>query len=226
MAHSSDLCIKSSKTLSHAPSMASTSTTKSSSNVSSLSMRFHQSILQKFAKSTPEPIRENFEDEVMSFFIHTADLSGAAKTFELSKVWAKKINQEFSAQFEEEIKLGLPQTAHFKGLDNDLVFHKNECGFRKFIILPLYETMQKLDEGFFNGKKKKGLKVVAQVEESEDPKPRKGSLDKDRKKGKSKTKGKSKGGKNNSKNKEKKSEKKGFYLKKVIKSFEKYFEFY
>jgi hypothetical protein len=126
-------------------------------------MRFHQNILQKFKKSTPEPIKENFEDEIMSFFIHTADLSGATKKYELSKIWAKKINKEFTAQYEEETKLGLPQTPHFKGLDDDYIFHKNECGFRKFIILPLYETMKRLDDGFFGGSKKKGLTVVAQV---------------------------------------------------------------
>ena len=125
-------------------------------------MRFHQNILTKFKKSTPEPIKENFEDEIMSFFIHTADLSGAAKKYELSEVWAKKINQEFSSQYDEEIRLGLPSTAHFKGLDDDSIFHKNEFGFRKFIILPLYETMKALDDGFFVGKKK-GLKVVNPV---------------------------------------------------------------
>lgn len=127
-------------------------------------MRFNQNILTKFNKSTPEPIKENFEDEIMSFFLHTADLSGAAKTYELSKIWAKKINKEFSRQFDEEINLGLPQTAHFKGLDDDIIFHKNECGFRKFIILPLYETIKALDDGFFIGKKKRGLKVVNQIE--------------------------------------------------------------
>lgn len=126
-------------------------------------MRFHQSILVKSKKSTPEPIRENFEDEIMSFFIHTADLSGAAKKYELSTVWAKKINMEFTKQLEEETKRGLPQTPHFKGLDDDLIFHKNESGFRKFIILPLYETMKDLDDGFFFGSRKKGLKVVAPV---------------------------------------------------------------
>ena len=143
--------------------MKSTTTTKSKSNTQSLSMRFHQNILNKFKKSTPEPIKENFEDEIMSFFIHTADLSGAAKKYELSEIWAKKINKEFTAQYKEEIELGLPQTAHFKDLDDDITFHKNECGFRMFIILPLYETMKALDDGFFSGTNNRRLKLVTPV---------------------------------------------------------------
>ena len=126
-------------------------------------MRFHHHTLRKFQKSTPEPIKENFEDEIMSFFIHVADLSGATKKYDLSQIWAKKINKEFTDQYEAETKFGIPQTAHFKGLDDEYIFHKNECGFRKFIILPLYDTMKKLDQGFFRGQRNQPLKVVHQI---------------------------------------------------------------
>jgi hypothetical protein len=159
----------------------------------------------------------------MSFFLHTADLSGAAKTYEVSKIWAKKINKEFSRQFEEEIKLGLPQTAHFKGLDNDMIFHKNECGFRKFIILPLYETMKALDDGFFIGNKKRGLKVVNQVagngielilivvEETGETKKKKSKVKTTKKPIKKNT-------KNGKQNKTEKPEKKGKFLNLLISS--------
>jgi hypothetical protein len=150
------MSLKSTKTLSQTPSLSSTNTSKGAY----LPLRFHQNTLRKFKKSIPDPIRENFEDEIMSFFIHVADLSGATKNYDLSKVWAKKINKEFTVQYEAETKLGIPQTAHFKGLDDEYIFHKNECGFRKFIILPLYDTMKRLDHGFFRGQGNKGLKVV------------------------------------------------------------------
>ena len=127
-----------------------------------MAFRFSHNTLKKLETSVSEPLKENYEDEILSFFIHTADLSGAAKKFELSKIWAKKINEEFSAQYVEEISLGITQTPHFKDLHDEENFHKNECGFRKFIILPLYQTMKSLDEYFFKGfsGKSKGLKLI------------------------------------------------------------------
>jgi hypothetical protein len=124
-----------------------------------LCARFKFDTLKKFSTI---PMKEEFEDETLSFFMHTADLSGAAKNFELSKVWAQKINQEFSSQFREETELGLPQTPHFKDLELEDVFHKNEADFRKFIILPLYQTVIKLNSCFFDCNK--GLKVAQKQE--------------------------------------------------------------
>lgn len=40
--------------------------------------------------------------------IHTADFNGGAKHFELSRTWSERVNKEFSAQYEEEGKLGIP----------------------------------------------------------------------------------------------------------------------
>jgi hypothetical protein len=38
-----------------------------------------------------------------------------------------------------EVKLQIPETAHFKGLDKPEIYYKSEVGFLKFIALPLFE---------------------------------------------------------------------------------------
>lgn len=134
-----------------------------SANKEQLLVRFRCDAIQKL-QGVSEPLREDFEDEVLSFFLHSADLSGASKKFELSLVWAKNINLEFTAQYKEETRLNIPQTPHFKDLNVDQVFHKNECGFRKFIILPLYQTFLDLERGFCHKScgKRKTLKPINQ----------------------------------------------------------------
>ena len=49
--------------------------------------------------------------------IHTADFGGAAKKFNVSRLWSEKVNKEFQAQYEEEGKFGYPQQPFMKDLD-------------------------------------------------------------------------------------------------------------
>lgn len=73
--------------------------------------------------------------------VHTADFGGSAKQFEIAKSWSLKVNLEFSNQYRMEGELGLPQTPFMKDLTNINTLSKNEGGFLKVIVLPLYVAM-------------------------------------------------------------------------------------
>ena len=51
------------------------------------------------------------------------------------------LSEEFSNQYMEEGKLGLKQTPFMKDLKNPLTKSKNEAGFLRVIVHPLYKMM-------------------------------------------------------------------------------------
>ncbi|CAD8060747.1 unnamed protein product [Paramecium primaurelia] len=73
--------------------------------------------------------------------VHTSDFSGAAKVFELSKAWTEKVNMEFKAQFDEEGTRKITQTPFMKDLDKQEIMAKNEMGFFKVIVRPLWASL-------------------------------------------------------------------------------------
>lgn len=70
--------------------------------------------------------------------VHTSDFGGSAKEFQICKEWSRRVNLQFSAQYKEEFELGIPQTPFFKDLEVETVMAKNEMGFLKVIVFPLY----------------------------------------------------------------------------------------
>jgi hypothetical protein len=52
--------------------------------------------------------------------------------------WSKAVNQEFSAQVAEEEALGLPVSEFMKGAEIPRIYYKNELGFNKFVVRPLW----------------------------------------------------------------------------------------
>lgn len=85
--------------------------------------------------------------------VHTSDFGGSAKEFEICKEWSLKVNLEFSNQYKTEADLGLPQTPFMKDLTNISVLSKNESGFLKVIVLPLYEALDEFNGTDFNMKR-------------------------------------------------------------------------
>jgi hypothetical protein len=51
------------------------------------------------------------------------------------------VNLEFSNQYRMEGEMGLPQTPFMKDLNNIAILSKNEGGFLKVIVFPLYEAV-------------------------------------------------------------------------------------
>lgn len=86
--------------------------------------------------------------QLYSMTVHVCDFFGNAKPFPISRTWSDKVNEEFSHQYNEEIKRNVPATPYYKDLDINEVRYKNEFNFNKFIIQPLWQVFNKtLNDG-------------------------------------------------------------------------------
>ncbi|EAR83084.2 3',5'-cyclic-nucleotide phosphodiesterase (macronuclear) [Tetrahymena thermophila SB210] len=89
-------------------------------------------------------------DLLTGMIIHTADFTGAAKPFPLSRQWSEKVNREFHNQYIEEGKRGVEQTSFMKDLDILHVMAKAEKGFLSVIVLPLWKSLNDFYKGELN----------------------------------------------------------------------------
>jgi cAMP-specific phosphodiesterase 4 len=81
-----------------------------------------------------------------NIIVHASDFAGIVKNFDICKAWSERLNEEFLQQYEEEAKLGLPQSNFIKDLNNRKGRAKNEMGFIKVIVTPLYENLFEFTE--------------------------------------------------------------------------------
>lgn len=109
-------------------------------NILNTDMKQHFCLLEKFRQWTHLPKDHAIQQvEVLTaMIVHTSDFGGAVKTFQTSKEWSRRVNIEFSKQYEKEGELGIPQTPMMKGLNNIETWAGNEMGFMRVIVLPLY----------------------------------------------------------------------------------------
>ena len=112
-------------------------------NILATDMKSHTDLQKEFkVECQDKKVDEKSEEQaqlISSLFTHVADLSGPVKDYNIAYKWSKKVNIEFSTQVEEEMRLNLPVTPYFKDLDDTEVYYKNELGFMKFVILPLWK---------------------------------------------------------------------------------------
>lgn len=87
--------------------------------------------------------KDNDKLNLAEMLIHTADLCNSTKSFDMLYKWSKQVNQEFTAQVADEKRLGIPVTEFMQGLDDPKVYFKNELGFNKFVVLPLWVCIDK-----------------------------------------------------------------------------------
>ena len=73
--------------------------------------------------------------------VHASDFGHAVKEFNICQTWSDRVNRQFTNQYQQEGKLGIPQTPFMKDLTDPLVLAKNESGFLKFIVQPLYKAL-------------------------------------------------------------------------------------
>lgn len=104
---------------------------------------FESEFLKNSAHKTHEQLEEKEINLLTGTIIHTSDFHHTAQKFELSRQWSVKVNKEFSQQYIEEGRQGVQQTPYLKDLDKMHVIAKNEAGFIKMIVKPLWETMNK-----------------------------------------------------------------------------------
>ena len=88
---------------------------------------------------TPLGCREKDHLKLAQLLAHLADLAHPCKTFDVYSQWSKKVCQEFTAQYNEEIERGMPLTEFMKDLDKPVTYYKNEIGFLVYVIRPLWD---------------------------------------------------------------------------------------
>jgi len=118
------------------------------SNILATDMKEHFDLMKSF-KDVSERVKEVGHDDFgwtpddirifIGIVIHAADLSGPTKEFPVAKAWALRINTEFTNQYKEEERLGLPLTPFYKDLEMPQVMAKSEIGFVSFMVKPLWE---------------------------------------------------------------------------------------
>ncbi|CAD8208983.1 unnamed protein product [Paramecium pentaurelia] len=120
------------------------------SNILATDMQEHFKMLKEL-ESRIEQYGNDPEDLSLlcGMITHTADFNGTARKWPQSQLWSEKINQEYRAQYEDEGKKGYPQQPFMKDLDKLHVMSKNEMGFIKVIVRPLYYQMNVFGKGAF-----------------------------------------------------------------------------
>ncbi|CAD8211408.1 unnamed protein product [Paramecium octaurelia] len=120
------------------------------SNILSTDMQEHFKMLKEF-ESRIEQYGNDPEDLSLlcGMITHAADFNGTARKWPQSRLWSEKINQEYRAQYAEEGKKGYPQQPFMKDLDKLHVMSKNEIGFIKVIVRPLYHQLNLFGKGAF-----------------------------------------------------------------------------
>lgn len=80
-------------------------------------------------------------EKFAQLIIHAGDLFHPCKSFRNYEVWSMLVCQEFTDQFHEEVKLGLPITEFMKDLDRPRIYYANEIGFLSFVVKPLWDCV-------------------------------------------------------------------------------------
>lgn len=108
-------------------------------------MKYHFTHIDNFKMIVGQKSDFTVKDHLFSLaglFVHSADLSAPTKETQVAMKWSRLVTQEFSAQYNDELAMGLPPTPYFKDLDIEINFYKSEINFLKFIIKPLYLTLE------------------------------------------------------------------------------------
>lgn len=81
--------------------------------------------------------------EMINFLLHTADLSHNSKSFSISKIWTKRLTDEFWNQGDQEVALNLPPSFLCDRITNKDI-PQSQIGFIKGIVAPSIDLLVKL----------------------------------------------------------------------------------
>lgn len=94
---------------------------------------------KKSALSPTVPEDVGSRHEILSFFVHLADISNPTKDIQMAKKWTDRLLDEFYRQGDKEKELGLPYS---QGCErNAQTKEQSQIGFINFIILPSYKLL-------------------------------------------------------------------------------------
>lgn len=99
--------------------------------------------------SLSELDRTNEKDRclLMSFIIHSADLSGQTMPFAIASQWESRISDEFTQQSHYLSSLGLPTESFMEHLDDLEVRYTLQVSFIDFVLLPWWVAVTRLLPG-------------------------------------------------------------------------------
>lgn len=102
-------------------------------------MSFHNHQKNKLDKALEHGLDKFCDDKefVVGLFLHTADIGNPMMSPAVADQWGRRVNEEFTAQVEEEARLGIPVTAMMSGLEDPKKAAKSKIGFIDFVITPL-----------------------------------------------------------------------------------------
>lgn len=83
-------------------------------------------------------------EEVMGWLFRSADIGHSAKPWSIHEAWSMRVVQEFHAQGDREIQLGLPVSPLCDRTDFRL--GKSQAGFLQFVCLPTFLEIKNLEE--------------------------------------------------------------------------------
>ncbi|CAD8167696.1 unnamed protein product [Paramecium pentaurelia] len=123
-------------------------------NVLATDNQYHFKLLNdieiKFGQSQGDPKIFQSEDNkilLSGFLTHAADFFGAAKSYQVARAWSERLRREFQAQSQLEDIVGIAQTPYLRNLDDEVQYSKNEIGFLKVIVKPIYESLNQFSDG-------------------------------------------------------------------------------
>jgi len=119
-------------------------------------MSLHNDHVKKLqAMSGPtEVIEADAGEFLVELFMHTADVGNPFMPTEISDKWGEKIAAEFTAQVEDEERLGLPITNMMRGLRDPRKNSQSRLGFMDFVVVPLATPLFEFFPGLIEDAKK------------------------------------------------------------------------
>eukprot|EP00930_Biecheleria_cincta_P015083 TRINITY_DN1269_c0_g1_i1.p1 TRINITY_DN1269_c0_g1~~TRINITY_DN1269_c0_g1_i1.p1 ORF type:complete len:481 (+),score=102.01 TRINITY_DN1269_c0_g1_i1:88-1530(+) len=106
-------------------------------------MAFHHDQVTKLQKIQDRKSMVDCDDGqfVVEAFLHTADVANVLLSPAVSAKFSAAIAAEFTAQVDDEMKLGLPVTSFMCGLEDVKVNAKSRLGFMDFVVTPLVSPL-------------------------------------------------------------------------------------
>merc|ERR1719474_1658361 len=96
----------------------------------------HVKELQQFSENRKGPSEMIEPRKLISYALHVSDLSHPTKRFDIHMEWSRRLANEFLAQGDRELELGMEPGALFDRRKVNM--EKGQIGFIEFIILPLW----------------------------------------------------------------------------------------
>jgi GAF domain-containing protein len=110
-----------------------------------MSKHFHilSRMQSRFSDLEERPIGSNEKDKehVAQMLLHTADLAHPTKSVPVYMEWSRRVCEEFTNQYKEEMACSIETSPMMKDLDIPKVYYKSELGFLTVIVKPLWECL-------------------------------------------------------------------------------------